>query len=92
MLTYRIYADERVEWNKKQNKDVWHGYSYPDGKSQKMKKKEFQVDQLADQYFEGMEKVPAKISWFQCKGKKRNQTQEKIMEKVRRSYQKFAPQ
>lgn len=92
MLTVRTIAHTGLKWSKKRDKEVWYGYSYLDGKEQKLKKKEFQVDQLADQFFEGMKKVPAKISWFQCKGKKRNQTQKKIMKKARRSYQKFAPQ
>lgn len=92
MLTARTIASGGLKWNKKRDKEVWYGYSYLDGKEQKLKEKEFQMDQLADQFFDGMKKVPAKISWFQCKGKKRNQTQEKILEKARKSYQKFAPQ
>lgn len=92
MLTVRTIASGGLKWNKKKDEEVWYGYSYLDGKGQKLKEKEFQVDQLADQFFEGMEKVSAKISWFQCKGKKRNQTQEKILKKARKSYQKFAPQ
>lgn len=92
MLTARTIADGGLKWNKKRAKEVWYGYSYLDGKEQKLKEKEFQVDQLADQFFAGMKKVPAKISWFQCKGKKRDQTQEKILKKARKSYQKFAPQ
>lgn len=91
MLTARTIADGGLKWNKKRDKEVWYGYSYLDGKEQKLKEKEFQPDQLEGQFFGGMKKVPAKISWFQCKGKKRNQTREKIMEKARRSYQKFAP-
>lgn len=92
MLTARTLADGGLKWNKKRDKEVWYGYSYLDGKEQKLKEKEFQPDQLADQFFEGMKKVPAKISWFQCKGKKRDQTREKIMKKVRKSYQRFALQ
>ncbi len=88
MLTSRTYAEVGMTLSKNGKKEVWYGSSYLDGKEQSIKEKEFDEKKIADQFFDGLEKEPVCISWFSIRGKK-NLSEEKILEKVTRSYQDF---
>lgn len=89
MLTERTFAETVADLDKKKKKEIWHAYSYLGGKEQKMKYQDFDPEKMADQFFEGMTKMPVTISWFQIRGKK-DLTEQKILKKATRSYQKFA--
>lgn len=88
MLTSRTYAETGMTLGKKEKKEVWYGFSYLNGKEQSIKEKEFDSKKLADHFFDGLEKEPVCFSWFSIRGKK-NQPEEKILEKVTRSYLDF---
>lgn len=88
MLTSRTYAETGMTLSKKEKNEVWYGFSYLDGKEQKIKEEEFDSKKLADRFFDGLEKEQVHFSWFSFKGKK-SLSEEKILENVTRSYQDF---
>lgn len=83
MLTARTYAS--VEENKK----GWHFKYYKDGKGKKVSKAKFNADSQAEKMFAGCEKKKVSISWFDP-GRKKEQTEDKLEKKLKKSYEGFS--
>lgn len=89
MLTDRIYATAAIRWDKKKEHEVCRYYSRIGGKKKKIKANEFDYEQLADEFWDGLVKEKVKVSWFHVpEGKKL--TKKQIKKKVERSYQEFS--